>query len=64
MNGHATTTGTVISTVSCARCGTSAEGPPLTWATSVETGRLQYYCDGCARDNLHAIEARLDPGWW
>jgi hypothetical protein len=24
----------------------------------------RHYCDRCARDNLRAIEARLDPAWW
>ncbi|MEU1037462.1 hypothetical protein ACFYP4_19190 [Streptomyces sp. NPDC005551] len=48
----------------CARCGTSAEGPPLTWTRSVENGTPHYLCDGCVRANLRAIEGRLDPAWW
>ncbi|MHC3473631.1 hypothetical protein ACYF6T_33745 [Streptomyces sp. 7R007] len=51
--------------VACARCGTRAEGPPpATWTLSVENGVRHYYCDDCARENLRAIEGRLDSAWW
>lgn len=52
--------------ISCDSCGTVATGgeAPLEWVTSVERGQTQHYCDRCARDNLRAIEARLDPAWW
>ncbi|MEV6991341.1 hypothetical protein AB0N87_19270 [Streptomyces sp. NPDC093228] len=48
----------------CARCGTRADGPRLTWTCSVENGVRQYFCDNCARDNIRAIEGRLGSAWW
>ncbi|WP_225828004.1 hypothetical protein [Streptomyces naphthomycinicus] len=48
----------------CARCGTPADGPPATWTCSVENGLRQYFCDACSRENLRAIEGRLDSAWW
>jgi DNA-directed RNA polymerase subunit RPC12/RpoP len=48
----------------CARCGTRAEGPQPTWTFSVENGVPQYFCDACSRENLRAIEGRLDSDWW
>ncbi|MFI2615792.1 hypothetical protein [Streptomyces sp. NPDC018584] len=48
----------------CARCGTVAEGTPPTWTCSVENGARRYYCEACARENIRAIEGRLDADWW
>lgn len=50
----------------CSRCGASAPAgpPPLTWVLMVEDGRTQLVCDRCVRDNLRAIEAKLDSAWW
>lgn len=48
----------------CSRCGTIAEGTPLTWTFSVENGVRRYFCESCARDNLRAIEGRLDSDLW
>ncbi|MDW4908260.1 hypothetical protein RB628_23675 [Streptomyces sp. ADMS] len=48
----------------CARCGTQTEGPQLTWTCCVENGTRHYLCDTCARENLRAIEGRLDSAWW
>ncbi|MFE2280907.1 hypothetical protein ACFXAE_27530 [Streptomyces sp. NPDC059454] len=48
----------------CARCGTRAEGPQPTWTFSVEDGVRLHYCEACSRDNLRAIEGRLDSRWW
>ncbi|MFF4171418.1 hypothetical protein [Streptomyces sp. NPDC001744] len=50
--------------LACARCGTTADAPPLTWTCSVEDGRRVYFCEDCARAHLRAIEARLDSSWW
>lgn len=50
--------------VSCGRCGLTADAPPLTWSTSVERGQQVYYCDRCSRDNVRAIEGKLDSEWW
>ena len=50
--------------VTCALCGQTAAEPSLTWSTSVERGRLLHYCDRCSRDNVRAIESKLDGEWW
>lgn len=50
--------------VTCARCATTAEELPLVWSSSAERGRTVYYCDACSRENLRAIEGRLDERWW
>ncbi|MFI0237357.1 hypothetical protein [Streptomyces sp. NPDC016845] len=50
--------------VVCARCGTSAQGTPLTWSYSVEDGVGRHVCDSCAREHIRAIETRLDSDWW
>ncbi|MFF1924769.1 hypothetical protein ACFVW8_29900 [Streptomyces sp. NPDC058221] len=52
--------------VVCALCGTGAEGgiAPPTWICSVENGSRRYFCDGCARTHIRAIEGRLDSAWW
>ncbi|MFC0629052.1 hypothetical protein [Kribbella deserti] len=48
----------------CGFCGQTADEFPLTWIVSVENGRKVAYCDRCARENLRAIESKLDPAWW
>ncbi|MFF3315708.1 hypothetical protein ACFYV5_09355 [Streptomyces sp. NPDC003035] len=48
----------------CARCGRTAEEPPVTWTFSVENGARRYLCEACSRENLRSIEGRLDPSWW
>ncbi|MGW8378659.1 hypothetical protein [Streptomyces sp. ODS28] len=48
----------------CARCGTTAERPPVTWVCSVENGARRYFCEHCSRANIRAIEGRLDSSWW
>jgi hypothetical protein len=55
-----------MTTPSCALCGMPAptEDLPLTWVTSVENGRKLVYCDRCARENVRAIEGKLDSAWW
>ncbi|MBP5937062.1 hypothetical protein F3K43_14550 [Streptomyces sp. LBUM 1476] len=51
--------------VACTRCGVPAgDPPPLTWTCSVESGERRYFCDSCGRENLWAIEGRLDSAWW
>ena len=50
--------------VSCGLCGVTEPEPPLTWTTSVEDGRTRYYCDRCSRENLRAMEGRLDADWF
>ncbi|WP_168218338.1 hypothetical protein [Nocardioides eburneiflavus] len=51
--------------VTCDFCGTQApEGQTLTWSTAVERGRRQVFCETCSRDNLRAMEGKLDSEWW
>jgi hypothetical protein len=50
--------------VSCALCGTSADSLPLGWSTSVERGRTVHHCERCSRENVRAMESKLDPEWW
>ena len=52
--------------VTCDFCGAVAPGdqPPLTWTSAVENGRPRYFCDTCSRENLRAIESKLDSEWW
>jgi len=50
----------------CDFCGRTEDDPArlLTWSTSVEKGRRLRYCDTCSRDNLRAMEGKLDSEWW
>jgi hypothetical protein len=51
--------------VTCGWCGATEPAMPLTWTSSTELdGRVRLYCDRCARENLRAIEGRLDSAWW
>lgn len=52
--------------VTCHLCGATApdDQPPLTWTTAVENGRTRYFCETCSRENLRAIESKLDSEWW
>ncbi|MGP3999844.1 hypothetical protein [Streptomyces sp. 8N706] len=63
---HLAQQGAENETVTCFRCGARVAGPtpPVTWTCSVENGGRRYFCEHCARDNLRAIEGRLDSSWW
>jgi hypothetical protein len=50
--------------VACSLCGATEDTLPLTWTTSLEHGRTRYYCDRCSRENLRAMEGRLDGEWF
>ena len=51
--------------VSCSMCGSTVAEPPLTWMSETDARRGTFWvCDGCARENLRAIEAKLDQQWW
>jgi hypothetical protein len=54
----------VQTATTCARCGDTEEGLPLTWTCSVENGHRVYFCVACARKHLRSIESRLDSAWW
>ncbi|MBR7677923.1 hypothetical protein KDA82_34055, partial [Streptomyces daliensis] len=51
-------------TTVCAHCGKTTEGRPVTWTCSMENGDRQYFCERCSRENLRAIEGRLESAWW
>jgi len=56
----------------CALCGTTLDAgadeqggmQALAWVASHERGRDIRYCPQCARDNLRAIEGKLDAEFW
>lgn len=52
-------------TVCCSLCGTTAEGDqPMTWSTATGPRGTTLVCDRCTRDNVRAIEAKLDEEFW
>ncbi|HEY5187238.1 MAG TPA: hypothetical protein VIM19_20605 [Actinomycetes bacterium] len=53
-------------TVTCQLCGAvpPADAARLTWTSSMERGRTVWYCERCSRENLRAIEGRLDSEWF
>ena len=56
--------------MTCAYCGVTAPDSdsgvdvPLTWTTAVENGRPRHFCATCSRENLRAIEGKLDSEFW
>ncbi len=52
----------------CARCGTTAEAPadglPEGWSLASSDRGVDRLCAACTRENVRAIEARLDEEWW
>lgn len=52
--------------MTCAFCGATAPGDatPLTWTTAVENGKSRVFCAVCSRENLRAMESKLDSEWW
>jgi len=53
--------------LTCDHCGITADGDdlPLTWSTSVESrGVTRLYCERCTRENLRAMEGKLDRAFW
>ena len=50
----------------CAVCGSVADGPeaPLTWSTQVGRRGVELVCERCTRDNVRAIEGKLESEWW
>jgi len=50
---------------SCELCGrTSEQENPLGWSTEFVDGRTRRVCEKCTRDNVRAIEAKLEQEWW
>jgi hypothetical protein len=50
--------------VTCARCGVTVDDPPPTWSRQSSGGRDEWLCERCTRENVRAIEGRLDAEWW
>ena len=48
----------------CAVCGCRQPERPATWSLQVGDRGVSWLCDGCTRQNLRAIEGRLDEAWW
>ena len=50
----------------CDFCGRQEEdgAATLSWTTAVENGRRRTFCDSCSRENLRAMEGKLDSEWW
>jgi len=46
-------------------CGITVAEPPLTWMLETDARRGSVWvCESCARENLRAIESKLDQAWW
>lgn len=37
---------------------------PATWSLQVGARGQMWLCERCTRENLRAIEAKLDEAWW
>ena len=50
----------------CDHCGAVVESddPPLTWSMSMERGRVTWHCEQCTRENVRAMEGKLDREYW
>lgn len=48
----------------CSGCGARAEQIALTWTASSGPRGTTWLCERCTRENLRALEGRLDEAWW
>jgi hypothetical protein len=52
----------------CTRCGATSlsteDGLAVGWSLATTERGVDRLCADCTRDNLRAIEARLDEEWW
>ena len=53
----------------CSVCGKVADpavdgDPPVAWSAEIVDARPSWVCPRCTRDNVRAIEAKLDQNWW
>jgi hypothetical protein len=50
----------------CDFCGRQEadDAKTLAWSTAVEGGRAKTYCESCSRENLRAMEGKLDSEYW
>jgi hypothetical protein len=54
----------VTPATTCAVCAVTVEDLPATWSLQVTDRERQWLCEGCTRNNVRAIEGRLDEAWW
>ncbi len=54
------------SAMTCDWCGAVGRGAgeTLAWTIAVENGRRACFCERCSRENLRAIEGKLDSEHW
>jgi hypothetical protein len=51
--------------ITCELCDRASESQsPLGWSAQLGPDRTRWTCDRCTRDNVRAIEAKLDEAWW
>ena len=51
--------------MTCDLCGRAGDdSAALTWTTSWENGRQRRFCEICSRENVRAMEAKLDSEHW
>jgi hypothetical protein len=50
--------------VTCAVCGATEPAAPPTWTLQVSARGSTWLCAPCTRQNLRAIEGKLDEAWW
>ncbi len=48
----------------CVSCGLVVADVPLIWTRQVGRHGPEWLCDNCTRENLSAIEGKLDEIWW
>jgi hypothetical protein len=50
----------------CDFCGRQEpdDAMALTWCSAVEGGRVKTFCETCSRENLRAMEGKLDSEYW
>ena len=51
-------------TARCDGCGATVPERPATWSLQVSARGRSWLCELCTRDNLRAIEGKLDEAWW
>jgi len=60
--------GVIRTPSTCARCGAAGEaapdGLPEGWSLASSDRGVDRLCADCTRENVRAIEARLDEEWW
>jgi hypothetical protein len=53
----------MVCVATCSGCGQAADDPPPTWTVEIGHRGTQWLCERCTREQLRAIEGRLEE-WW